>query len=49
MRWLAYVLAAIAGIVGVAGYLALGGIFTAHVSGDTVKAAGAFPNLKPGV
>ncbi len=39
MRWLAYVLAAIAGIVDVAGYIALGGIFTAHVSGDTVKAA----------
>jgi uncharacterized membrane protein YoaK (UPF0700 family) len=39
MAWLAYVLAAIAGIVDVAGYIALGGIFTAHVSGDTVTAA----------
>jgi uncharacterized membrane protein YoaK (UPF0700 family) len=39
MMWLAYVLAAIAGIVDVAGYIALGGIFTAHVSGDTVMAA----------
>jgi uncharacterized membrane protein YoaK (UPF0700 family) len=41
MIWLAYVLAAVAGIVDVAGYIALGGIFTAHVSGDTVKAADA--------
>jgi uncharacterized membrane protein YoaK (UPF0700 family) len=38
MRWLAYVLAAIAGMVDVGGYIALGGIFTAHVSGDTVTA-----------
>jgi uncharacterized membrane protein YoaK (UPF0700 family) len=38
MTWLAYLLAAIAGIVDVAGYIALGGIFTAHVSGDTVTA-----------
>lgn len=41
MTWLAFLLAAIAGIVDVAGYIALGGIFTAHVSGDTVKAADA--------
>jgi uncharacterized membrane protein YoaK (UPF0700 family) len=41
VKWLPYVLAAIAGIVDVAGYIALGGIFTAHVSGDTVKAADA--------
>jgi uncharacterized membrane protein YoaK (UPF0700 family) len=41
MLWLAYVLAAIAGIVDVAGFIALGGIFTAHVSGDTVLAADA--------
>ena len=42
MRWLAYLLAAIAGIVDVAGFIALGGIFTAHLSGDTVLAADAF-------
>lgn len=41
MAWLAFVLATVAGIVDVAGYIALGGIFTAHVSGDTVKAADA--------
>jgi uncharacterized membrane protein YoaK (UPF0700 family) len=41
MTWLAFLLAAIAGIVDVAGYIALGGIFTAHVSGDTVRAADA--------
>jgi uncharacterized membrane protein YoaK (UPF0700 family) len=41
MTWLAFLLAAVAGIVDVAGYIALGGIFTAHVSGDTVKAADA--------
>lgn len=39
MTWLAYVLAAVAGIVDVGGYIALGGIFTAHISGDTVVAA----------
>jgi uncharacterized membrane protein YoaK (UPF0700 family) len=39
MTWLAYLLAVIAGIVDVAGYIALGGVFTAHVSGDTVTAA----------
>jgi uncharacterized membrane protein YoaK (UPF0700 family) len=39
--WLAYVLAAVAGIVDVAGFIALGGIFTAHLSGDTVLAADA--------
>jgi uncharacterized membrane protein YoaK (UPF0700 family) len=39
MLWLAYLLAAVAGIVEVAGFIALGGIFTAHVSGDTVLAA----------
>ena len=42
MTWLAYVLTAIAGIVDVAGYIVLGGIFTAHVSGDTVTAGVAF-------
>ena len=41
MAWLAFLLAGIAGIVDVGGYIALGGIFTAHVSGDTVKAADA--------
>jgi uncharacterized membrane protein YoaK (UPF0700 family) len=41
MTWLAFLLAAVAGIVDVAGYIALGGIFTAHVSGDTVTAADA--------
>jgi uncharacterized membrane protein YoaK (UPF0700 family) len=38
MSWLAFLLAAIAGLVDVAGYIALGGVFTAHVSGDTVTA-----------
>jgi uncharacterized membrane protein YoaK (UPF0700 family) len=38
VRRLAYLLALIAGMVDVAGYIALAGIFTAHVSGDTVTA-----------
>jgi uncharacterized membrane protein YoaK (UPF0700 family) len=44
MTWLAYVLAVIAGIVDVGGYIALGGIFTAHISGDTVTAAAEAAN-----